>query len=278
MKPEGFLVQAMWAYSAAVFHPVRSARRRGWLPPRPVKGDLPERMPGPGLGRQPAIASDKPVLLQSSTSHDSLVEEFDRMGEVYDAFVRPFSGPIFDEALQVMQDFLVPDAAVLDAGCGCGREMQQVAARVPDGMVVGVDLAAGMVNAAHASARAHGLDHCAFYQADVGDLPKPFTDRFDLVYSCLAHHHYPDPVAASREILRVLRPGGVYCIVDAGPEWYTRLASPLAKWADPGWIGFHSPDEFRSLLLAVGFERHAWVDTLPGFGVSIAQKSRHASP
>ena len=100
-----------------------------------------------------------------------------------------------------------PDARLLDAGCGSGRELAR-SRLVPDGEVVGIDLAAGMVTAAHRAARAHGLDNTAFFQADVGDLPAEFTGAFDLVYSCLAHHHYPDPAAATSEVLRCLRPGG----------------------------------------------------------------------
>ena len=123
-----------------------------------------------------------------------------------------------------------------------------------------------------APARAHGLDNCAFFQADVGDLPRGFTGKFDLVYNCLAHHHYPDPAAAAAEVLRCLRPGGVYCIVDPGPAWFTALSAPLARWADPGWIGFHTPDEFRRLLAGAGFARTAWVELLPGFGVAVGQK------
>jgi len=144
---------------------------------------------------------------------------------------------------------------------------------VPDGEVVGIDLAAGMVNAAHVAARAHGLDHCAFAQADVGALPEVFTGAFDVAYNSLAHHHYPDPPGAAREILRCLRPGGLYCIVDPGPEWFNRISAPLAKWSDPGWIGFHKPSEFRSLLLGAGFARFSWRELLPGFGLAVAQKS-----
>ena len=89
---------------------------------------------------------------------------------------------------------------------------------VPAGEVVGVDLAAGMVRAAHRAARAAGLDHCAFFQADVTELPAAFDGAFDLVYNSLAHHHYPDPSAAAAAILRALRPGGIYCVVDPGSE------------------------------------------------------------
>jgi hypothetical protein len=50
------------------------------------------------------------------------------------------------------------------------------------------------------------------------------------------------------------------------------MSAPIARWADPGWIGFHTPDEFRSLLARAGFGRTAWVELLPGFGVAVGQK------
>jgi ubiquinone/menaquinone biosynthesis C-methylase UbiE len=213
------------------------------------------------------------VLLARATEHDHLVEEFDRMAEIYDAFVRPFSTPIFDEALEELQRWLPRDARVLDAGCGAGRELQRIARLVPDGELVGLDLSAGMVEAASRDARAHGLDHCAFFQADVGDLPREFDGAFDVVYSSLAHHHYPDPPAATREIFRVLRPGGVYAVVDPGPEWFTQASAPLAKWADPGWIGFHTPAAFCALFADAGFALAGSLELLPGLNLNVGQKA-----
>ena len=269
---EGFLVGAMWSYAAGVLYPTQALKRAGVVGEE-VLGDEPERLPRKGLGPYFSRRHDAPVLLGHATEHDHLVGEFDRMAEVYAAFVRPFSRPIFDEALRVIGRYVRADARVLDAGCGPGQELERVARLVPSGEVVGVDLAEGMVNAAHRAALAHGLDNCAFFQSDVGDLPRAFTGKFDLVYNCLAHHHYPDPASASAEILRCLRPGGVYCIVDPGPEWFVRTAAPLARWSDPGWIGFHTPDEFRSLLTHAGFARTAWIGLLPGFGVAVGQKA-----
>jgi SAM-dependent methyltransferase len=268
----GALAGAMWSYAAGVLYPAQALKRAG-LVAETVAGDEPERVPRKGLGPYFSLRHDRPVLLTQATDHDHLVDEFDRMAEAYAAFVRPFSRPIFDEALRVIQRYIGSDARVLDAGCGPGQELERVARVVPDGEIVGVDLAAGMVNTAHRAARAHGIDNAAFFQSDVGELPRSFTGKFDLVYNCLAHHHYPDPARAAAEIVRVLRPGGVYCIVDPGPGWYTRMAAPLARWGDPGWIGFHTPDEFRSLLGEAGFTRTAWIDLLPGFGVAVGQKA-----
>jgi ubiquinone/menaquinone biosynthesis C-methylase UbiE len=263
----------MWAYAARVLYPTQWLRRTGLLPRPAVVGDAPVDVPRPGLGDHFSRQHHRPVLLEHETEHDALVVEFDQMADVYDAFVRPFSTPIFDEALEEMQPLIRRDARMLDAGCGAGTELQRMARLVPDGEVVGIDLAAGMVNAAWASARAHGLGNCAFFQADVGDLPRVFDGAFDVVYNSLAHHHYPDPPKAAAAIHRALRPGGVYCVVDPGPAWFNALSGPLAKWADPGWIGFHSPEEFRTLFLAAGFTRASWREVLPGFGVAMGQKA-----
>ncbi len=268
----GVLVGAMWSYAAGVLYPAQALKRAGVPVASRVLGDDPEGLPLRGLGPYFSARQDDPVLLDRETEHDHLVEDFDRIADVYDAFVQPFSRPIFDEALRVMRGWLGPRSRVLDAGCGPGRELRQVARLVAEGEVVGVDLAAGMVKAAMRGARAAGLDNCAFFQADVGELPRTFTGKFDLVYNCLAHHHYPDPRRAAAGVHRCLRPHGVYCIVDPGPSWYTRLSAPLARWADPGWIGFHTPEQFRELLDEAGFARSAWIELLPGFGLAVGQK------
>jgi SAM-dependent methyltransferase len=267
----GALVGAMWWYAGAVLEPAQALRRAGIYSPA-VEGAADIRPPAPGLGPRFSIEHDRPVLLDAPTDHDELVVEFDRLSEAYDAYVRPFSTPIFTAALQELISLLPADARILDAGCGPGRELRRMARALPAGEVVGVDLAAGMVVSAHRSARAAGIDNTAYFQADVGALPDLFTDSFDAVYNCLAHHHYPDPPAAAAAILRVLRPGGIYAIIDPGPAWYNAISAGLAKQADPGWIGFHTPAQFRALLADAGFARTSWRELLPGFGLCLGQK------
>jgi ubiquinone/menaquinone biosynthesis C-methylase UbiE len=275
---EAYLVGTLWWYSASVLYPARLLRRGGVRLGGGPAGEEPVGLPRPGLGRRFSQNGGDPVLLEEPSEHRHLVEEFDELAEFYELLVRPFSTPIFDEALEVIRHYLAPDSRVLDAGCGPGRELRRVAELLPRGEAVGVDLAAGMVEVAHAAARERALDHCAFFQADVGSLPRRFDHAFDLVYSCLAHHHYPDPAAAAANVLRCLRPGGVYCVIDPGPAWFNALSAPLGRFADPGWIGWKTPQEFRALLAAAGFARTCWVPLLPGFGIAIGQKSERTSP
>jgi SAM-dependent methyltransferase len=269
--PEAVLVGGLWSYAAGVLYPARLLKLIGANPVGPPEGDLPEGLPQKGLGTHFADDSE-PVLLTSRSHHADLVEDFDQLAELYETLVRPFSTPIFDEALAWIRGFVADDSRILDLGCGPGRELREVAKLVPRGEVVGVDLAAGMVEVAQAKARASGFDNCAFFQADAGDLPPTFTGRFDVVYSSLAHHHFPDPDAAARNAMRCLRSRGVYCIVDPGPGWFNALSAPLCRVGDPGWIGWKTPAEFRALLETAGFARTCWIPLLPGFGLAIGQK------
>jgi SAM-dependent methyltransferase len=267
------LAGVMSWYASAVLEPARALKRYGVpVVPAPGGDDL-DPMPVPGLGPRFSVEWTEPRMLESASTHDHLVAEFDQMAHIYDAFVRPFSTPIFTEALAVLADLVPRDARALDAGCGAGRELKAVAHLLEHGEVVGIDLAAEMVREAHGAARAAGLDNTAFAQADVGELPTELAGSFDLVYCCLAHHHYPDPPAAARAIHGALRPGGVYAIVDPGPSWFVASAAPLARWSDPGWISFHTHDEFRRLLLGAGFARVRWQELLPGFALVLAQKA-----
>ena len=98
---QGVLVGAMWSYAANVLRPAQVLKRRGLLDTE-VVGEEPTGVPRKGLGAYFSRRSEQPVLLAHATEHDHLVDEFDRMAEVYAAFVRPFSGPIFEEALSVI--------------------------------------------------------------------------------------------------------------------------------------------------------------------------------
>jgi SAM-dependent methyltransferase len=259
----------MWWYSASVFTPVRLLKRLGVPISCEQIGEAPRLANKRGLGPYFSRRRRKITLLPRRAND---AQEFDQLAQSYADLVRPFSEPIFDEALMVMSDFLTPDARVMDVGCGPGLELEKTARLLPRGEIVGVDISSGMVEEAYERTSSEGISNCAFFQADVGALPKSFDAKFDLIYSCLAHHHYQDPAAASQSILRSLRRGGIYCIIDPGPSWYNRLSSPLAAWADPGWTGFHSPEEFRRLLEDAGFSSTCWFELLPGFGLTVGQK------
>ncbi len=126
---------------------------------------------------------------------------------------------------------LTPHARVLDIGCGPGTITADLAARVPQGEVVGVDAAGGILEQARTTAQERGLTNVRFETADVHELDFP-DDSFCVVHAHQVLQHVGDPVQALREMARVCRPGGVVAARDAdygGMLWHP--ATPgLEEW------------------------------------------------
>ncbi|MBV8773257.1 MAG: class I SAM-dependent methyltransferase, partial [Deltaproteobacteria bacterium] len=148
----------------------------------------------------------------------------------------------------------------------------RLAEMVPQGEVVGVDLAADMITTAWETARRKGYRNTAYWQADVTQLPAEFTEKFDVVHCSFAFHHYRDPLAALREIIRVLVRDGKSFVIDGGAWWANMLAAPFARMGDPGWVRFRTSNEFADLFLQSGFADFYWEELLPGIGIAVGTK------
>ncbi|MGQ9599012.1 MAG: class I SAM-dependent methyltransferase [Anaerolineae bacterium] len=112
----------------------------------------------------------------------------------------------------------VTHGVALDLGAGPGLMTLEIAQRLPGLHLIGLDLAAHMVEAAHRRAKRIGLDGRGFWpQADGHFLPFA-DDSFDLVFSSFALHHWRDPLAVLNEVARVLKPEGRYFIADVCRE------------------------------------------------------------
>src|SRR6266446_1809571 len=114
--PGAILASALWWYAATVLEPARTLKRLGVPVNGPPRGEPPRRLRRRGLGPHFSKLWPRPVLLKGQTSHDGLVAEFDRIADVYDVIVHPFSAPIVEEAVKLIRPYLPPDARVLDAG------------------------------------------------------------------------------------------------------------------------------------------------------------------
>ncbi|HET6966981.1 MAG TPA: class I SAM-dependent methyltransferase [Ornithinibacter sp.] len=102
-----------------------------------------------------------------------------------------------------------PPTGVLDVGSGTGHLTRAVAARWPRCDVVGVDPAAGFVEAARARAESDGdAARLRFEVGEAGALPLD-DDSVDAAVALLVLNFVPDPDLAMAEMCRVTRPGGV---------------------------------------------------------------------
>lgn len=265
------LVSNMWNYALTVLYPSQALKELGLYHPAHI-GVHPPMPLSNGLGPHYSKSHPFPVLLEILPEKYHLVEEFDRIAQDYERFTKPYSGPLFEEALKVIRRYVSPAFRVLDTSCGAGTEAISLAQLVPDGEVVAADLAAEMVQTTFERSRRMGIANMAFFQADVARMPDHFTDKFDMTFCSLAFHHYPEPAESVAEMYRVLRPGGYAFVLDPGPEWYKRISEWLAAWADPGWIGFHSGEEFQMRFEQAGFRHYYWEELLPGIGLVVAMK------
>jgi SAM-dependent methyltransferase len=269
--PAAVYLSQLWFYSLAVLHPAQALKQMALFAKTSV-GRYPTISGFKGEGQFYCRDYPEPVFLDGVSEHAESVTEFDRGADLYEKVVLPFTRPVHEEAFTLIRRLLPPAARILDLSCGPGGELVRLAELVPDGEVVGIDLSSEMVTAAHAGARQRELQNTAFFQADVANLPAHFAGRFDAVHCSFAFHHYQSPVAALREMHRVLNRDGKAFVVDGGTWWANILSTPCAKWADPGWVSFHTGEQFERMFLSAGFSGFYWEEVLPGIGMCIGSK------
>lgn len=268
--PAAVLLGQMWWYAVTVLYPAQTLKSLGLYNGREI-GRAPTARVLPGAGPLYCLQYREPSYLEEPSPHEDTVQYFDRVAAVYDTCIEPFTRPIYDEAIKTISQLLPSSARILDTGCGPGVEMFKLAALVPHGEIVGMDLSAGMVKKAFTEAQQRGVRNTAFFQADVGAMPDHFTGRFDATVCFGAFHHYPDPLAAVKEMRRALHERGVAFVVDPGPEWFNTLSAPLAQWGDPGWVSFYTGEQLQALFSQAGFGEFYWTEVLPGFGMTIVR-------
>jgi SAM-dependent methyltransferase len=154
-----------------------------------------------------------------------------------------FAAPVYDLA-QVLTSFgmerglrriwadligVEPTDRILDLGCGTGALTAELAGRLTQGTIVGLDAAPAMIAVA---ARKRASGRCCFRTGCVEALPFE-SGEFDIVVSSMTFHHLPLEVKrqALAESLRVLRPGGRLVVIDLDRpvNWLGRIIG-IAGW------------------------------------------------
>jgi ubiquinone/menaquinone biosynthesis C-methylase UbiE len=130
---------------------------------------------------------------------------------------------------------------ILDLGCGDGTTALPEA-RIGT-YVLGVDIAANLVEAGNRRAKEAGLVNCRFQQGDASDLRDLKDGAFDLVVSIFGAMFAPKPFDVAKEMARVTRPGGRMVMGNWIPNDPTLVAQILKISAtySPPPEGFVSP-------------------------------------
>jgi SAM-dependent methyltransferase len=184
--------------------------------------------------------------------------------ERLDALVGPFGELSLDAGAPA------PGEWVLDAGCGTGATVLELAARTgPAGRVVGIDISEVMLDLARSRVAAAGLGTVELRRADaqVAELP---AGAFHLVHSRFGVMFFADPVAAFANLGSALRPGGRLAFVcwqapDRNPWFSVPIAAVSGILETPPAPAPGSPSPFalaeagvtRAILERAGFSEIA---------------------
>jgi SAM-dependent methyltransferase len=184
----------------------------------------------------------------------------DNRQAIVDQFTRqavPFStapGIRDEDALRLLVRASGAGAAdtVLDVACGPGlvaAAFAQVARHV-----TGIDLTPAMIERARTLVRERGLANVTLTVGDVRPLPYE-AGAFSLVVSRFAFHHFPDPGAVLREMVRVCAPGGRVVVADTAvsPDPARAAAfNRMERLRDPSHVRAMPGSELVELFRAAG--------------------------
>jgi ubiquinone/menaquinone biosynthesis C-methylase UbiE len=131
--------------------------------------------------------------------------------------------------LCTIEQLLPPDVeSVLDLGTGTGALLAYIGRRRAGTALAGLDPAPAMVEQARDKLGAGS--QAELWVGSAADIDAP-DERFDAVVSNFALHHLPhdEKHVCAREVLRVLRPGGVFVF---GDQYCRSMGGP----SDPDWV------------------------------------------
>ena len=117
----------------------------------------------------------------------------------------------FTACARMVAEHLMPGAEVLEVATGPGYLAVELA-KFGRYRISGIDISRSFVRMAAEYARKSGVE-VEFRHGDAASLPYP-ADSFDFIVCRAAFKNFSDPVAALREMHRVLRPGGKALVID----------------------------------------------------------------
>jgi phosphatidylethanolamine/phosphatidyl-N-methylethanolamine N-methyltransferase len=189
------------------------------------------------------------ALSVTAVENDFVARVYENIAWFYDLTFGPALHPGRVDAIRRMA--IRPGDRVLEVGVGTGINAPLYPA---DCSVTGVDLSSSMLEKARDRIARKSVRNVRLLQMDAASL-KFADDTFDIVYAPYVISVVPDPVAVTREMYRVCRPGGRIVILNhfrsAG-----RIASTLERVIAPFtlYLGFKSDLDLPAFLVQAGLK------------------------
>lgn len=161
------------------------------------------------------------------------------------------------ESLSRLVELVAPraDWEAIDIATGPGHTALAFAPKVKH--IIAADITREMLQVARGLAEKRGIKNVSFEEISAEKMP--FADgSFDLVTCRTAPHHFADVGAFVREVARVLRPGGVFGLVDnISPD------DPQAAVLHNAFEKLRDPSHGRCL------STREWLDLVAGAGLIV---------
>ena len=136
-----------------------------------------------------------------------------------------------------------PNSRILDLGCGSGWLCRLLARLVPQGRVVGVDVAPEMLGRATATSKEYA--NLNFMEGAADRIPCG-DGSFSKIVSVESAYYWPDPAACIREMFRVLDEGGSAWILinyyrenAHAHQWGAIVNVPTHLFSTDDWMSFY---------------------------------------
>ena len=170
--------------------------------------------------------------------------------------------PLGEKALAKLD--LKSNSKVLDIGCGCGATTLEIAKKVSDGTVTGLDISVPMLDQAKSEASIQGIPNVDFKVVDV-QVDQLTSKEYDYVYSRFGVMFFEDPFEAFKNISSSVKKGGKLSFVCWQDPYlnpwqslsiqvirgYLDIPSPPPR--SPGPFAFQEKDYVKGILKQSGF-------------------------
>ena len=175
---------------------------------------------------------------------------FSRTAESYVASFSHRSGDDLQHLIELGE--WNPQLTALDIATGGGHAALAIAPFVS--RVTVTDLTPRMLEKAREYILAQGITNALFQVADAEQLPFSAAS-FDRVMCRIAPHHFPDLSQFVLEVARVLKPGGLFLLIDCmapSDEELDIFDNTIEKWRDPSHERSCTAEEWQALLKEAG--------------------------
>lgn len=170
---------------------------------------------------------------------------------------------IYEQKIQITQEFLDTDDEVFEFGCGTGSTALRHAPKVKQ--LLATDISPAMIGIAKQQAEASGTNNVSFATGEVGDFKLESCSK-DAVLGLNIMHLLPSPTVALHEVHRILKNDGIF--VSSTPllkneplfvRWILRIMQALRH---APYISLLNKDEYLKQVTDAGFAVvRAWMPT-----------------